>query len=203
MSRDDGVESVLRGRSTGDGGRETGKTKAAGFSLVEVTVAMGIFAFVVVGILGLLPAGLKLRAESAQETRAVIIAEELFSSVKSSPSITNVRVRVGATVTEQDMRYNQDLADTTVTLGYPAGTTVPFWFYESPDDAWENRDAGAQEIGDSIRKNDIQTIARLQATSIDGSPNLYALTVEVRSPAASALTNCTPTIFQTLYYSRP
>ncbi len=188
---------------SGNRSPETGEKSAAGFSLVEVTVAMGIFAFVVVGILGLLPAGLKLRAESAQETRAVIIAEELFSSVKSSPSIANVRVRVGASVTEDDMRYNQDLANTTVVLGYAAGTTMPFWFYESPDDAWENRGGVGLVIERPARKEEIRTIARLQATNVTGFPNLYALTVEVRSPAASALTNCTPTIFQTLYYSRP
>ena len=45
-----------------------------GFSLVEVTIAIGIFAFVIVGILGLLPAGMRLRADSAADTRAVLIA---------------------------------------------------------------------------------------------------------------------------------
>jgi uncharacterized protein (TIGR02598 family) len=183
--------------------RTAGNGKVAAFSLVEVTIAIGIFAFVVVGILGLLPTAMKMRAESAQETRAAIIAQELFSSVAASPSITNVRVRTGATVSEGDVRYNQDLRGVSVVVGYPSGTTVPFWFYESPDAAWVNSGAGNSEIQKSARINDIQTIARLQASNVSGFPNLYALTVEVRSPAAASLENCTPTVFQTLFYSNP
>ena len=64
---------VIRGRKS-----EAGGWKSAGFSLVEVTVAIGIFAFVVVGVLGLLPTALRMRAESAQETRAVMIATGAF-----------------------------------------------------------------------------------------------------------------------------
>ena len=63
--------------------------------MVEVTVAIGIFAFVVVAILGLFPAALRLRTDSALETRAVMIANELFASVRASTNISNVTLRAG------------------------------------------------------------------------------------------------------------
>jgi type II secretory pathway pseudopilin PulG len=175
-----------------------------GFSLVEVTVAIGIFAFVAVAILGLLPAALKIRADSARETRAVMIAEELFSSVRSSPSITNVRVRVGPKNTQGDMRYNQNLNNTTLVIGYPAGTTVPFWFFQSPGAAWTNAGAANSEVKQATSINAIETMARLSASAVSGVPNLYRLTVEVRSPAIApnTSTNAPPVLFTTLYYSQ-
>jgi len=170
-----------------------------GFSLVEVTVAIGIFAFVAVGILGLLPAALKIRSDSAQETRGVMIAQELFSSVRTSPSITNVRVRTGPRNAESDMRYNQNLTNTFIVVGYPAGTTVPYWFFEAPGAAWTNASAAHAELLKAVKENNIQTVARLSARRITN--DLYQLTVEVRSPATLALSNARPVQFTSLYYS--
>ncbi len=183
-----------------EGGRNTA---TAGFSLVEVTVAIGIFAFVAVGILGLLPAALKQRADSARETRAVMIAEELFASVSSSPSITNVRVRVGPKNTEGDVRYNQNLTSTTVVLGYPAGTTVPFYFFQSPSAAWTNAGATHAEVKQATSGNDIDTLARLSAvlyTNTGITNGLYQITVQVRSPANLPLSRSQPVTFTSLLY---
>ncbi len=193
--------SVKGRRYTADGMRHAvGGRGRGGFSLVEVTVAIGIFAFVVVGILGLLPTALKQRADSALETRAVMIANELFSSVEASPNITNVRVRVGASVTESDVRYNQNLLNTSVVLGYAAGTTLPFWFFESPGSAWTNAGGQDPQIRNAMSRNEVDMLALLTANPVPNSPNLFKLTVEVRSPAAAAITNSTTTEFTTLYY---
>ena len=66
-----------------------------GFSLVEVTISIGIFAFVIVGIIGMLPAGMRMRAESAAETRGVLISEELFAAVRAATNLSAVEVRDG------------------------------------------------------------------------------------------------------------
>jgi hypothetical protein len=53
-------------------------------------------------------------------------------------------------------------------------------------------------------------LARMTASNVIGSPGLYQVTVEVRSPANVPLvssragaprTNTTPVIFRTMYYS--
>jgi type II secretory pathway pseudopilin PulG len=64
--------------------------KGGGFSLVEVTIAIGIFAFVIVAILGLFPVALKQRSDSALETRAVLVAQQVFESIRASPSSSSI-----------------------------------------------------------------------------------------------------------------
>jgi type II secretory pathway pseudopilin PulG len=181
------------------------------FSLVEVTVAIGIFAFVAVGILGLLPAALRQRADSSREMRATMIAEELFSSLQASPSITNVILRDGPGLTTDNNQAVNLGGGSNVVLGYPAGASVPWFLWGgkrnvgTPNSAWLN---GVMPAG--AVNNGIDTLARITATNVPGTPGLYQILVEVRSPANVPLvnsntspprTNTPPVTFTTLYYS--
>lgn len=188
-----------------------GRGNKAGFSLVEVTVAIGIFAFVAVGVLGLLPAALKQRADSSREMRAVMIAEELFSCLKASPSITNVILRDGPGLSWGNNVSLNLAAGSNVVIGYPAQTSVPWFLWGSsrgvgnPDDAWFKGQLHPGAVG-----NGVDTLARMTATVVPGLPGLYQISVEVRSPANVPLvnsnvspprTNTPPVVFRTLYYS--
>lgn len=172
---------------------------ARGFSLVEVTVAIGIFAFVAVGILGLLPAALKLRSESAQETRAAIIAGEMFGAISAAPDLLSIRIRQGPGLTDPT-EYETDgkLIDLTqdaniYVFGYPSQTTMPNWRYRTDSDSvWNN---GSTEGA----TNSIATLARLSSSS--AGPNLRRVTVEVRSPVTLPLSASRPSSFSTLYYA--
>lgn len=189
--------SVLRccGVSVTGGQRSEVRSRRSevGFSLVEVTVAIGIFAFVVVGILGLLPTAMRLRAESAQETRAVLIAQEMFSSVRAAPSIREVVLRDGP---GGEQRNNQqlDLTQDSFVVGYPVQTSVPYWLFRgNAEAAWKN-------MPNEALINDIQTLARLgKAEQV--APNLYRVTVEVRSPASLPLDKTKPVRFVSYCYS--
>ena len=171
------------------------------FSLVEVTIAIGIFAFVVVGIMGLLPAGMRMRADSAAETRGVLISEELFAAVRAAPNLSNVVVRDGPAMLA---RNNQtiNLMNNVVVIGFPAQTTVPYFLWGgqravgSPDSAWVQ---GIMPPG--AVANAIDTLARLSATNVQGYPGLYRVRVEVRAPASIPLANSRPADFSTLIYS--
>lgn len=170
------------------------------FSLVEVTIAIGIFAFVVVGVLGLLPAGMRMRAESAAETRGVLISEELFAAVRVATNLSAVEVRDGPALQSRNQQTVNLLGNQTVVIGYPSQTTVPFFLWGgdrsvgSPDDAWVRGQLHPGAVG-----NAIDTLARLSATNVSG--NLYRVTVEVRAPASVPLANSRPHIFSTLVYS--
>ncbi|MFV0415203.1 MAG: hypothetical protein ACK5NG_02425 [Chthoniobacterales bacterium] len=54
------------------------------FSLVEITIALGIIAFALVGIMGLLPVAMRAANESQWETRATFIAESIMGELRSS-----------------------------------------------------------------------------------------------------------------------
>jgi type II secretory pathway pseudopilin PulG len=203
MSVERGAWSMERGAcQSGNRRPETGEKGAAGFSLVEVTVAIGIFAFVVVGILGLLPAGMKLRAESAQETRAVLIAQELFSAVRTANTLSNVIVRDGPALSARN-NEPEDLFRGPVVFGYPSQTTVPFGLFSvrrggNPDEIWRTG-----QLPEWAVDNDIATLARLTTTNVPGYANLFQVTVEVRSPASLNLTNSKPSVFTTYVSSPP
>lgn len=176
------------------------KCRARGFTLVEITISIGIFAFVVVAILGMFPTALRLRTESALETRAVMIAEELFGVVRASPDFPEVwGVRDGPT--GDYLTPAEDITASPVVVGYPANTSVPFFVAASgrgadsgtPESLWQgNLPAGAT-------KNEIYTLAKLSAQKITN--NLYRVTVEVRAPASVPLARSQPMVFTTYHYA--
>jgi hypothetical protein len=58
-------------------------SKRGAFSLVEVTLALGVAAFCLLVLLGLLPAGVKTQQNSIQQTTANQIISTIFSSLRA------------------------------------------------------------------------------------------------------------------------
>lgn len=56
---------------------------AIGFSLIEIVLALGIISFALVGIMGLFPVAMKSAQESQRETRATLLARQIFSDLAS------------------------------------------------------------------------------------------------------------------------
>lgn len=193
-----GMRHTADGRSSEVGAQRT----EVGFSLVEVTVALGIFAFVAVGILGLLPAALKSSETSSTETRAVMIAEELISSVRAAPSLTEVVIRDGPA---GELRNNQEAnlaAGDILLLGYVAQTSVPLFLWGGdrnvgdPRQAWET---GVMPQG--ALDNLITTMALISARPVPNQVGLYQLDVQVRPASGLALERDMPVSFSTYVYS--
>jgi uncharacterized protein (TIGR02598 family) len=70
---------------------------ANGFSLVEVTLALGVAAFCLVGILGMLPVGLKTQQAGVQQTTANAIISQILGDLRA-----DVRLPPGKASKEQD-----------------------------------------------------------------------------------------------------
>lgn len=60
------------------------KIQRGAFSLTEVVIALGIFVFALVAILGLMPMGLKLSADSREEARAMQTLAALAASIRAA-----------------------------------------------------------------------------------------------------------------------
>ena len=58
-------------------------SSVAAFSLVEVTLALGVAAFCLIAVLGLLPASLKTQQASIQQTTANSIISQIFSDLRA------------------------------------------------------------------------------------------------------------------------
>jgi type II secretory pathway pseudopilin PulG len=63
--------------------RRRSRSEAAAFSLVEVTLALGVAAFCLVAVLGLIPTGLKTQQASTNETTANQIIAQIFSFLRA------------------------------------------------------------------------------------------------------------------------
>jgi type II secretory pathway pseudopilin PulG len=57
--------------------------QCAGFSLVEVTLALGVAALCLLGLLGLLPVGAKTQQASIQQTTANQIISQIYSALRA------------------------------------------------------------------------------------------------------------------------
>jgi len=71
-----------------------------GFSLIEVTLALGIVAFGVLAIVALLPTGLSLARESSDETVAVNVLSALAADIANSSGRTNLSFLYGVSLEE-------------------------------------------------------------------------------------------------------
>lgn len=52
------------------------------FSFLEIVLALSVIAFAIVGIMGLLPVAMRTAQESRRETRATLIAQQIFSDLR-------------------------------------------------------------------------------------------------------------------------
>jgi Tfp pilus assembly protein PilV len=151
-----------------------GYRSAPGFSLVEVTIAIGIFAFVIVAILGLFPVALRQRSDAALETRAVLVAQQIFESIRSSPSTNRVYLPpltiMGAE--DPDLRF-KSLGAFPVTLQFGRIGTSAL----RPNDGDSGWTSGATET-------DADALARVSISPVAGVSGLYRATVDYGRPAS-------------------
>ncbi len=97
-----------------------------GFSLVEVTLAIGVIAFALIALLGLLPVGMKSGAEAIDATHVSLIGVDSGNRVKNA--VTSVIFASASDTTLPTWFYNRDGAyvGTTVTTDsyYRADATI-------------------------------------------------------------------------------
>lgn len=147
------------------------------FSLIEVVLALGIISFALVGIMGLFPVAMKSAQESQRETRAALIARQVFSDL-GTMSGTNRALIIG-----------QDPADRiTVNLANAGSNTVYF------------NDAG-------IPLGTTSTPEALFLADVVVTPNtpvsgISHVQTTVQTPAAAAATNRSSYTFVTLMNQR-
>src|SRR5437867_7336907 len=60
------------------------RAKTTAFSLVEVTLALGVAAFCLIAVLGLLPTGLKTQQASTEQTTANTIVSQIVADLNAA-----------------------------------------------------------------------------------------------------------------------
>jgi len=159
----------------------------AAFTLIESVVAIGIFAFVIVGIVGLFGSTLQRQRQASFETRAVMISQQILARIRAAESAANVFLTRGTDTDKADEPKLFHPANLTTS---PTNTLV---FYYKKD---------GTEISGILATNDYASDTYSFLYDADGSPqdivgraratltangtgntNLYRVTIEVSEPA--------------------
>jgi uncharacterized protein (TIGR02598 family) len=88
--------------------------ETAAFSLVEVTLALGVAAFALLAILGMLPTSLKTQQASIQQTTANSIISQIFSDLRA-----DLRLPPGLASHEGDAGFQPPLHGHWAQMGTP------------------------------------------------------------------------------------
>jgi uncharacterized protein (TIGR02598 family) len=71
------------------------RRRDSGFTLIEVTLAMGVASFAMLAIFGLLPVGLSSNQTSIQQTQAINIATAIVADMTQVPSASAIAASSG------------------------------------------------------------------------------------------------------------
>jgi len=156
------------------------------FSLIEVTLALAIIAFALVGIMALFPVAMKSARESQMETRATLLARQIFSDLTASedPANTFIGLRPGI-----ENAINRQ----TVNLSVPGQFVIGFG-----EDGFGLGAASVNEFEASFPNPSWSYATRVSITTNDLPAGLSRVEVLVTVPAAAPLTNRTRFPFVTL-----
>jgi uncharacterized protein (TIGR02598 family) len=73
------------------------RSSRSGFSLVEVTLALGIAAFCMVAVLGLMPVGVQTNRNATSETAATNILAAVVADLRATPVTSSTSTQYGVT----------------------------------------------------------------------------------------------------------
>jgi len=86
------------------------------FSLVEVTLALGVAAFALLAIFGLLPVGISNNQASIQQTAATNIATAIIADLKQTPNVTQIASSGTVALTPTSPRYGINVTSPSTTI---------------------------------------------------------------------------------------
>jgi len=156
-----------------------------GFSLVEVVLALGVIAFAVVGIMGLFAVAMKSAQESQRETRATLIAQQIFSDLRLSGGTNRMLVRGPSPTNSSWIVTNFSLA---------ADGNTAFLAYDLAGNGLTNSLASANPVPDASAI----FVATIAVDTNTGASNLSHVQVTVETPAAAPSANRSKFTFVTL-----
>jgi uncharacterized protein (TIGR02598 family) len=89
----------------------------AAFSLVEVTLALGVAAFCLMAVFGLMPVGVQTNRKATSQTAATNIMAAVVADLRATPSANNTSAQFGITFGTAKTLYFDGAGQFTTTLG--------------------------------------------------------------------------------------
>lgn len=182
--------------------------RLSAFSLIEVVVAIGIFSFIIVGIIGLFPILLENQKRTVFENRSMLITQHPHARILNATNMASVILNRGydkdyetAYLTNHIFRDPSTQIFKPIILGIQSdGTSVGAVLQEGD---WEKATITPDNPVPGASIGDIKIKARVHLTQ-DGItppiPGLYRFECEVTSPADLPLPSRMKSTFSTLVF---
>ena len=172
------------------------RNPAAGFSLTEVVVALGVATVAIVSILALFPVGFDTVRESAAETQAAILARTIASDLVSgvrARGFSNAIILAGNNTLDAGQYRAVNLTETSA--NFIAYRYEPHWFKL---DEYQPLALKAMTTSLNNSSNAVSGADFIAAITVAPVTNqtLAQVTVQISAPASVALSNRT---LQTTY----
>ncbi len=152
------------------------------FTLIEIVLSLGIIAFALVGIMGMLPIALNTARESAQESEATLIAQRIFAEIRNAE---DGKALITTSSTDATLQIDLEAPGTYFLAFGPldtsptTGAMVPLGTITQGDYNLGLIPSGALE--------DAQFIARVVVTPADNEPTRVAISIEAPAFATSEI----------------
>ncbi len=150
----------------------------AGFSLIEIALALGIVAFAMVAILGMFPMALDAAKDSRIQSRVAVMGQSIFSDLRSGPHAA-APIVVGQPASEAANIVEVDL-----------NSTVPDVYVAFDDEGRAVSRMSLAQYQAGISTADF--VARLKSipdhnrpNAADNLPGLALVSLRIESPAAA------------------
>ncbi|MFZ4776236.1 MAG: type IV pilus modification PilV family protein [Terrimicrobiaceae bacterium] len=155
------------------------------FSLIEIVLALGVIAFALVGIMGLFPVAMKSAQESQRETRATLIAQQIFSDLRVLSGTNRMLVRGASAGSSPAILTNFNLSQ----------NTTAFMAYDAEGRGQPNT-LDAASFSNSMP--DAAFLASIASDTNTGVSNLSRVQTTIETPASAPSTNRSRYTFVTL-----
>jgi uncharacterized protein (TIGR02598 family) len=90
---------------------------SSGFSLVEVTLALGVAAFCLIAVFGLMPVGVQTNRNATSQTAATNIIATVIADLRATPSTNSTSSQFGITFGTNATLYFDSTGQFTTSLG--------------------------------------------------------------------------------------
>ncbi len=187
--------------------------RGAAFSLTEVVIALGIFAVSMVGVLALFPVASSAGRESSEETQAAILAQTIFSDLRSS---TQAKGKSAGWIVRGPNTFSSVQWITPVSLianstNYVAYDLIPRVNSSGPDGTGMigqpiclkaiNQNLSASSFSNAITVSNAIFAAQIAVNPVPSQTGLAQVTVTVETPANVVRFNRRSYVFQSLLYA--
>ena len=185
----------------------------AGFSLTEVVIALGIFAVSMVGVIALFPVASSAGRESSEETQAAILAQTIFSDLRSS---TQAKGKSAGWIVRGPDTFNakqwiRPVSLVTPNTNHVAYDLIPRVNSSGPDGTGMigqpialkaiNQPLSASQYAQPITAPGAIFAAQIAIVPVPNRTGLAEVRVTVEAPASVVQANRRSYVFQSLLYA--